>query len=145
MKHVIFKCFASLVPAAMLAACVNHPYEGPTLEEKVAQLGFTIGQPVERIINFQIRSWNDVDHKNVILSVGASRNYLVTLRASCDGLESATTLNFTTTVGSLTDRDKLQVRNASHHLSQCFIKSINELEKIEASDRQKRSGAGVTQ
>lgn len=122
------KTVFTMILLTMTAACANRPPE-TTLEEKLAQLGYTLGQPVKRVINFQLNGWNSVDYKHVIMNFGASRNYLLTLRTSCDGLRSATVISFSTTAGSLTDRDKLLVRNDSHHLSQCYISTIHELEK----------------
>jgi len=130
MKHAIAGIVCAAVLAALSVACGSNPANTVTLEEQVAKHGFTIGQPVRSIINFQLSSWNSVDHKHVIMNFGASRYYLVTLRTSCDGLRSATMITFSTTIGNLTNRDKLLVRNESHHLSQCYISTINELEKI---------------
>jgi len=110
------------------SACASRPPE-TSLQEKLAERGYTLGQPVRRVINFEVSGWNSVDYKHVIMNFGASRYYLLTLRTSCDGLLSATLINFTTTAGSLTDSDKVLVRNDSHHLSQCYIKTIHELKK----------------
>ena len=129
MIHKYLKAFTTIMLAATTAACAGHPPE-TSLEEQLAKLGYTIGPPVRRVINFQLSSWSNVDRKHVIMNFGASRNYLLTLRTSCDGLRSATTINFSPTAGNLTDTDKLLVRNDSHHLSQCYIKTIKELEKI---------------
>lgn len=129
MKRMFAKNVLTAMLASMLAACANNPPE-TSLDEKLAQLGYSLGEPVRRVINFQISGWNSVDRKHVIMNFGASRYYLLTLRTSCDGLRSATVLNFSTTAGSLTANDKLLVRNDSHHLSQCFISTIHELQKI---------------
>jgi len=52
------------------------------------------------------------------------------MRTSCDGLLNAGLLSFSTTVGFLTDKDRLLVRNSGRYVSHCFIKTIHELEKI---------------
>jgi len=132
MKSGFVKTASTIILLALTAACAGHPPE-TSLEEKLAQLGYALGQPVRSVINFQLSGWNSVDHKHVVMNFGASRYYLLSLRTSCDGLRSATLINFTTTAGSLTDRDKLLVRNESHHLSQCYISTIHELEKIRAT------------
>jgi len=129
MKPGYVKTAFTVMLIAIMAACASQPPE-TSLEEKLAQLGYTIGQPVKRVINFQLSGWNSVDHKHVIMNFGASRNYLVSLRTSCDGLRSAALITFSTTAGSLTDKDKVLVRNDSHHLSQCYISAIHELKKI---------------
>jgi len=135
MKQRIINIFSVFIVLSVLAACTSSPPETVPLEEKLAQRGFAIGQPVRRVINFQLSGWSTVDRKHVIMNFGASRNYLVTLRTSCDGLRSATMITFSTTIGSLTDNDKVLVRNDSHHLSQCYISTIHELEKINQPDK----------
>jgi len=128
MKRAFANNFLPVMLASALVACAGRPPE-TTLDEKLAQRGYTLGEQVRSVINFQVSGWNSVDHKHVIMNFGASRYYLLTLRTSCDGLLSATLINFSTTAGSLTDTDKLLVRNDSHHLSQCYIKTIHELKK----------------
>jgi len=129
MKHGLLNLVAAVILVAMTFACSSHPPKPVPLEEQLAGLGFSLGPPVKSVINFQLNGWNYVDHKHVIMNFGASRYYLLTLRTSCDGLRSASVINFSTTIGNLTENDKLLVRNDSHHLSQCYIKTINELEK----------------
>lgn len=135
MKRGITNIFTAVIVLSLAVACASNPSETVPLEEKLAQLGFAIGKPVRSVINFQLSGWSTVDHKHVIMNFGASRNYLLTLRTSCDGLRSATLINFSTTVGSLTDKDKVLVRNESRHLSQCYISTIHELEKIDKTDK----------
>ena len=130
MTHRLLLFITCIISISLAGACTSNPPDPVPLEEKVAKLGYTIGQPVKRINNYQINSWNSVDLKHVIINFGASRNYLLTLRTSCDGVLSADLLSFSTTVGFLTDKDKLLVRNSGRHVSHCFIKTIHELEKI---------------
>ena len=131
-----FFYFVGVVSLLLLVgACANNPADPVPLDEKLAQLGFVIGQPVKRINNYQINGWNSVDMKHVIMNFGASRNYLLTLRTSCDDVLGAELLFFSTTVGFLSDKDKLLVRDGGQHLSHCFIKTINELEKIKRTDK----------
>jgi hypothetical protein len=131
MKHKFLYFIGIVILSSLAVACANSAYQEVPLEEKLSQRGFAIGQPVKRIKNYQINSWNSVDRKHVIINFGASRNYLVTLRTSCGGLMDAALLSFSTTVGFLTDKDKLLVRDGGNHLLQCYISTINELEKVE--------------
>jgi len=130
MKHRILYFIGIVILSSLAVACANSTYQEVPLEEKLAQRGYAIGESVKRINDYQINSWNSVDRKHVIINFGASRNYLVTLRTSCDGLLDATLLSFSTTVGFLTDKDKLLVRDGGHHLLQCYISTIHELEKV---------------
>ena len=135
MKPGFSNIFSVVIPVLMLCACASNTADPVPLEEKLAQRGFAIGQPVKRINNFQINSWSSVDLKHVIFNFGASRYYLVTLRTSCDGVLSAGLISFSTTIGLLTDKDKLLVRDNTRHLAQCYISTIHELEKIKKTDR----------
>lgn len=130
MKQGIFAIAGGVIFLLIAVACASTPAEPVPLEDQLAQLGFTIGQPVKRIINYPVSGWNSLDRKHVIMNFGAARNYLLTLRTSCDDVLSASLISFSTTVGNLTDNDKLLVRNSSNYLSQCYISTIHELEKI---------------
>lgn len=133
--NTILRALVATAAAMLLAAgCATEGYEEPTLAEKLAQRGYAVGQPVEQLKDYLINGWNSVDRNNVIITVGASRNYLVSVRNPCEGLRSAERLAFTTTVGNLTDFDKLMVRGGGGLLEQCFIESIHELEKIDRAD-----------
>ena len=133
MKTVFLNVNAGLIALLMLLACATESPESIPLEERLAKRGYVIGEPVKRIQDYRINGWNSVDRRNVIMNVGASQNYLVTLRSPCDGLTSAEHLAFSTTIGDLTDKDKLLVRGAGRYLEQCYIDKIYTLEKINGS------------
>lgn len=113
----------------MVSACAGQTPRQAPLEDKLAGLGYTLGEEVKRVTNFQINSWNLIDRKNVIIYVGAGHRYLITTRSPCDGLEDTEHLNYSTTAGNLTDKDKLIVRRLHGHVESCFIDSIFALEK----------------
>ncbi|MGA9572416.1 MAG: DUF6491 family protein [Lysobacterales bacterium] len=129
-QRIIFNTVSGVILVLMLVSCASQAPVSVPLEEKLAQQGFTLGEQVNKVINFQVSGWNNVDRKHVIMNFGASRNYLVTLRTSCNSLLGATVISFSTTVGMLTDNDKLLVRDSSQHIAQCYISTIHELEKI---------------
>lgn len=131
MKASFFYTAAVTVLLSMAVACSHSPSAPVTLEDKLAQRGFVIGEQVKKVINLQVNSWNSLDDRHVIMRFGASRNYLLTLRTSCDSLIGAVVINFSTTVGSLTDNDKLLVRDSTQRVATCFISTIHELKKIE--------------
>jgi len=91
----------------LATACSGAPPEPIPIEEQLAAKGYLIKEPVKRIKDYRINGWSSVDRRNVILNVGASKNYLVTVRSPCDGLRSAEHLAFSTIIGDLTDKDKL--------------------------------------
>lgn len=111
------------------AGCASNPSSSVSLEDKLAKRGFVIGQQVKKVVNLQVSSWNSIDERHVIMNFGASRSYLLTLRTSCDNLRGEAVIGFSSTVGYLTDKDKLLVRDSSQRVANCFIKTIHELEK----------------
>jgi hypothetical protein len=126
--------FQNMVTAAIFllvaGACASSFTDSVPLEERLFKRGFVIGQPVKRIKEYKINGWNSLDRRHVTISIGASRSYLVTLRDNCDGLRSAETIAFNTTVGGLTDWDTLLVRGSGRYLERCYIESIHALRKI---------------
>lgn len=130
MKTTLLNISASLIAFLMLLACAGTPPESISLEEKLAKRGYVIGEPVKRLRDYRINGWNSIDRYSVIMNAGASKNYLVTVRSPCEGLISAEHLTFSTTIGDLTDKDKLVVRGAGRFLEQCYIDKIYSLTRI---------------
>lgn len=130
MKTTFLNISVGLMAFLMLLACASAPPESIPLKEKLAKRGYVIGEPVKRLRDYRINGWNSIDRRSVIMIVGASKHYLVTLRSPCDGLTSAEHLAFSTTIGDLTDKDKLVVRSAGRYLEQCYIDKIYPLSRI---------------
>ncbi len=124
------KLISSLFALMSVTACSGTPSEPIPLEERLAARGYSIGEPVKRLNNYRINGWSNVDSRNVILNVGASEHYLVTVRNNCEGLRSAERLAFSTIIGDLTDKDKLIVRGPGRFFENCYIDTIRTLEKI---------------
>ena len=122
--------FISLLLIVVLAACAGNPSEPIPIEEQMAQKGYLIQDPVKRLKDYRINGRSSVDRSNVILNVGASEKYLITIRSLCDELRSAEHLAFSTIIGDLTDKDKLIVRDSGGHIQYCYIDTIRKLEKI---------------
>ena len=111
----------------VMTACGTTQSEPKTVEQLLDEKGFTIGEPTERIQQFRFNGWNYLDREHVIVSVTASRDYLVSLRVSCNGLFGAEVIAFSNTGSYLTDFDTLLVRDQARVLERCPIRSINEL------------------
>jgi len=134
MKHLFSLIFSSAIAVLILSSCAGNPADSIPLEEKLERQGYVIGQPIKRINNYQVNGWASVDLKHIIINFGPSRDFLVTLRSPCVGVLDAASLAFSTTIGYLSDKDKLLVRDDGGHLSNCFIDTIHELEKIKKTD-----------
>lgn len=127
------KTTIALALAAALSACASAP-QGPAplnLDQALAERHYLMGPGVDRIRNYQLSGWNYVDNYHVIMRAGVRDEYLITLRSFCPDLSTATSIGFTTTVGSVTTSDALLVRGPGSILDRCHIRYINRLEKIE--------------
>jgi len=124
------KTVAATLVLMLATACSGSSPEAMPIEERMAAKGYLIKEPVKRLKDYRINGWSSVDRRNVILNVGASGNYLVTVRSPCEGLRSAEHLAFSTIIGDLTDKDKLIVRDSGGYLQNCYIDTIQTLEKI---------------
>ena len=129
MKGTVLRFMIGSLMMLLAGACTNNPPMDVPVGDKLADLGYVLGPQVKRINNFKVNGWNMVDRSNVIIFVSASYSYLVTTRIPCDGFLETEHLNYSTTTGKLTDKDKLLVRRTSGHVQSCFIDTLFELEK----------------
>lgn len=129
MRHQWIRTITGIWAVLLVGACTSHPPTEVPVGDKLAEMGFTLGEQVKRISNFQVNSWNVVDRRHAILHVGANRRYLITTRSPCDGLEDTQNLQYSTTAGNLTDKDKLLVRRTTGRMESCFIDTLHTLEK----------------
>lgn len=120
-----------LALVGVLSACGGTPDQELTLDQKLDKRKYTLGKTVDRVQDYRISGWNSMDDRHVIIHTSPTRSYLVTLRSPCRNLDTAETLAFSTTVGSLTRHDKLLVRSSSMgYTEQCFIDMLQELDKV---------------
>lgn len=130
MKHKILLGFGGVMLVFMVVACAGKAADSVSLEEKLAQRGFTIRQPVKQANNPKLSSWSSIDRKHLIIKFGASRYYLLTLRTSCNPVLSAFSISLSATSGYLTDNDQVLVRDSRELVTHCYISTIHELEKV---------------
>jgi hypothetical protein len=114
----------------LAAACSGAPPETIPIEERMAEKGYLIKEPAKRLNSYRINGWSSVDRLNVIINVGASETYLLTVKSPCEGLNSAGHIAFSTVMGDLINKDKLIVRDYGGLTQNCFIDTIQTLEKI---------------
>lgn len=114
----------------LLLGCASAPADKkPTLEQKLAERGYKLGDSVERIAEHRVDGWNYIDSQHVVFSAGPGRDYLVAVRINCPGLMGADGIAFTSTVSYVTKFDKLVVKDAGFD-NQCPIEELRELKKI---------------
>jgi len=114
----------------MACASAGSLIQKPTLEQKLADRNYQLGEPVDRIMQYTVDSWSYLDREHVIMQTAPSTYYLVSLRRPCYGLTSAETIGFTTTTSHLTPFDKLVVRSSGRMIEQCYISALHKLAKI---------------
>jgi hypothetical protein len=128
----IFAVFA-LLPL-WLAACASTSQTSLTLDQKLAEKGYVMGEQVRRIQNWNLNGWSYVDDEHFIMNSGVRDHYLVALRSPSYDLRSAINIAFTSTVGSLTDTDKVIVKAPGGFAQTFLIESLHKLEKKPPSD-----------
>lgn len=124
--------------SVLAAGCASQPAadktsgKAPTLDEKLANNGYKLGDKVDKILQWNINGWNRIDDEHVVFDSGPSRHYLVTIRPPCNGLSTATTIGFTATNSQITTFDKLVVHDIGF-TDNCAIDSLNELKHLKKS------------
>lgn len=126
-RYPVFAILTLLAFALAGCATGNQPQ---TLEQKLAEQGYTIGKEVRSIKSYTVNGWNYIDDRHVIVDTGPGSKHLLTLYAYCPGLNSAENLGLTSKVANDIDRfeDVIVSDSAgSHH--HCPIKAVHELVK----------------
>jgi hypothetical protein len=141
MNWVFRNTVAGIFMLLMALGCVTEIPEPVSFEEKLAERGFTMSQPVSRLKLVQagrMTDWNFVDGGAAIIYFGTSRYYLVTVRSVCeDKLRNAKRIRLIYTTGITTKLNKLEIVGRSVPGSSrlyCEIDAIHELKKIEMTD-----------
>ena len=118
----------------VVTACTSQKSEPSSVEQLLAERGFEVGEPVERIQRFRVNGWNYLDRQNVIVTVDASRRFLISLRVTCNSLLGAEVIAFTNTVSYLTTFDNMLVRDRVSIVERCPIQSMHELKRIDRTE-----------
>ena len=89
----------------------------------------SLGLPVKKITHAsQIDSWQVIDRLHVVLSLSASRSYLVTLQRDCHALTAPSQLGISSSNNTVYAGFDYVTANGQR----CHIKSINKLSQSEA-------------
>lgn len=101
------------------------------LDAKLAARGYARGPAVDSVPNYQVDGWHSIDRRHLILSAGASRDYLLTLISDCWDLTTREDIGFTTTATRLTNHDALKLQAPGGGApSTCPITTIEQLVKV---------------
>jgi hypothetical protein len=99
----------------------------PSVEDKLAETGFTVGDEVEAIADYRLDDRVYLDGRHLIVPDGSSRSYLVSLDKNCHGLAANRLFVETRTRYQLTRRDKLSPRHEGRNVDRCEVVSIHQL------------------
>lgn len=133
-RHPLFAMLALLaLLSSVLGGCASSAGR-QTLEQKLAQRGYTLGKEVRSIKSYTVNGWNYIDDRHVIVDTGPGSRHLLTLYSYCQGLSSAENLGLTSKVASDIDRfeDVILTDTAGLH-HRCAIKAVHELVKTKKS------------
>jgi hypothetical protein len=113
-----------------LPGCASNPSRPPpTLDQRLAAMGWKQGPEVDEIRRYTIDGWNPIDDTHLVMDAGPSRAYLITLRFSCINLDFVEGLHFTTTPpAAVTHLDEMIVPQPGGGVPQrCPIDTIRKL------------------
>ncbi|WP_145999189.1 DUF6491 family protein [Oceanicoccus sp. KOV_DT_Chl] len=115
----------------LLSACsTTESKPAPTPEQLATEKGYTLSEPVDRIMNYRLDGWNYINSKALIIHSGPSQSYLVTLQIRCPELSSREVIATTSTGTSMQARfDAIIVRQTGGTPQKCYIDEIYKLEK----------------
>ncbi len=128
----------ALSSLVMLTACTQAPTKAPTSPDELAsQKGYTLGEPVDKIMNYKIDGWNYINAQALIINSGPSRNYLLTLKRRCPDLSGQEVIASTSTGSSMqagfdaiiVKHDNMGNLLNSSDTEKCYIDKIYKLEK----------------
>ena len=83
-----------LAAAVLLAGCAARPFGPPTLDDRLAALGYRQGAPVDTILGFDLSGWNYLDSRHLALGTGLGRAYLVDFAVPCGNLAAGNRLGY---------------------------------------------------
>ena len=130
-----------LLATLALAGCETTPAQQDAARQRELQRqqrvfteltdrGLARTEQVQRVPNFRISGWQELDDRNLILRAGVRDRYLVTLLTTCQGLAFATGIGLQTATNSLGASDSILVRGTLDRVERCPIKEIWALEEL---------------
>lgn len=130
MNHLT-RFLAALLMPLFLAACASTPQEPLTLQQKLANKGYELGEQVDSIRDWNINGWNYIDDQHFVMHSGVRDRYLVTLRSRSVNLRNAQAIAFSSTASSVTDKDKVIIDAPGGLRETYFIESLYQLKRVE--------------
>jgi hypothetical protein len=119
----------------LLAGCESVGGTAPNRQQQafdaLREMGLARGEPVDRISNFRINGWREINDQYLVITAGVHDHYLVELFAPCNALTSAFDIGIESRTGSaLTDAGTILVDDLHGHTERCPIRGLHALEDI---------------
>ena len=99
----------------------------PSLEERLAENGFSLGEEVQAITDYRLDDRIYLDSRHLILPDGSSKSYLVGLAKKCHGLHSNRLYLRTRTHNQIAPRDTVLTQHEGRNVDHCEVSSIHQL------------------
>ncbi|MGI1678831.1 MAG: DUF6491 family protein [Cellvibrionaceae bacterium] len=138
MKKQFALTFLFLFLIFSLGCTTTQPTEDK-LATTLEKMELTTGEPKDRILNYNVRSWKYVDSRHIILEARRKEFYLINFRTPCTGLSGALDIGFTSFGSSLSKFEKIIVREPHGMDQDCSIKDIIELVPAETNSNKEKT------
>jgi hypothetical protein len=128
---VLASCLLVACTAVEKASEERQKLANEPLAQAIADLGFTAGEPVAKVTDWNLYNWRAVDDHAVIIWVDAFHPYLFTLTERCPALAFAQTIGVSNTGSTINAKfDAVLVPNPPGGGESCYIDKIYPLDKV---------------
>ena len=117
-------CFLALFTALGSALAAS---SAASLEEQLAENGFTLGDEAESITDYRLDDRVYLDSRHLIVPDSSSRSYLVTLAKKCHGLYSNRLYLRTRARNRIAPRDTVLTQHEGRNVDHCEVTRIHQL------------------
>lgn len=119
-----------LAAAVLLAGCAARPFGPATLDDRLAELGYRQGMPVDTILGFDLSGWNYLDSRHLALGTGLGRAYLVDFAVPCGNLATGNRLGYRSRAAGLRPGDVLVSTDVRGSRLDCPIGGLYRLDPL---------------
>jgi hypothetical protein len=120
----------ALLGLVLLAGCAVRPFGPPTLDDRLAELGYRQGAPVATILGFDLSGWRYLDSRHLALGTGLGRAYLVDFAVPCRNLAAGNRLGYRSRAAGLQAGDALVSTDARGNRLECPIAGLSRLDPL---------------
>ncbi|KTT39305.1 hypothetical protein RSA46_22765 [Pseudomonas oryzihabitans] len=119
-----------LAAAVLLAGCAARPFGPATLDDRLAELGYRQGAPVDTILGFDLSGWSYLDSRHLALGTGLGRAYLVDFAVPCGNLAAGNRLGYRSRAAGLRPGDFLVSTDVRGSRLDCPIGGLYRLDPL---------------